>query len=429
MGLWATNNSIGAYWTKDGRCFAVLCEGSGDAVRVAGVWSSPPSDSPDVSAALTEALRSFDTDQNTRVLVGGSDQSCAVQDLSLPRLPPQDLRNALLFELRKQCPLPAEQLVWGYRIVPGTVRGTKQTVRLFYLRDNEWGKWVENVSGLTRRVDALMSPRMALDPAFAGQAVRLGPAIRLGPCTDGVRGPAAAEDGEANGLGDGPSPLEIPGLEPGPLAGKTADEQREFVPAIVLAAHGLQGDPAKDRKTMPPFPSELLPKRNQWTKAAAAVLSVYVAAVVLLWAGISLKKAFSHRQALRQRMAEVEGRIATLEEDRMSADVETALEEGVAQVAPDMPRLTEVLSELTDIIPKEFWVSKMSWTAGKVELEIRGEGTDLAFIQGLEDSPILQEVELADKKVDSKGNLRTARIRLLTEGPELAGAAPVGQVE
>jgi len=422
MSLWASNKSIGVCWSKSGQCFAVKLSRHGDGLRVDDVWRTDEEESPTLSSAVPEVLRTFEVDDSTRVIVGGPDQACAIHDLRMPRLGGQDLRNALLVALRKQCPLPVDQLAWGYRVIPGTAKENSQTVRLFYARDEEWDRWVENISGLNRRVDALMSPRICLDPVFSEFGIVLDNGVILGPLEDGVRVTISTAEDDHLILGDGDRPLVLPRLSAGPLTDLTPDEQREFIPALILAAHGAVGDPGKDRRTMPAYPSELVPKRNRLTSALAALLAAYVVVVGLVWAGLTLKESMAYNDQLRTRTAKVQERVAELEEARGSGDVETALVEGLDEMEPDMPRMGDVLAEITDILPAEFWIVKMSWTSGKVELDVRGDGTDLGFIQALEDSSVLKEVELTDKKMTG-GKLVSARIRLLSEGPDAAKPA------
>lgn len=419
MSLWRSNSSIGLSWSAEGDCRAVKLELRSDGYHVVGAWQAESAEETDLAASVVRALDSLGIDESTRIIAGGDDTSCAGLDIAAPRLTGQDLRNALLFELRRHSPLPVDQLSWGYRAIPGTARDNTQVVRLFYARDAEWTKWVENVSALGRRLDALLSPRLALDPAFSDLAVRLTERVVLGPLKEGRRELAGPGDDDTPVLGAGEKPLAVPRLRPGVLAEREPRDQSAFVPAIVLAAYALVGDPARDRKTLPPFPAELVPKRNRLTKTVAALLAVYVALVGALWIGLALKKSLGYRGELQRRIAKVEARIDELGQSRNSADIEKAIAEGLTQVTPNMPTMVDVLSELTDLIPQEYWVVKMSWTSGKAELEVRGSGTDLAFIESLEESPVLKEVELTDRKVDPNGDLILAKIRLLTEGEQV----------
>lgn len=394
---------------------AVMLEPRGDGYEVANHWQSGEMASGNLSESLAQALRKVGADEACRVIVGGPDSAVATHDLRVPRLSGETMRNALLFELRKICPLPSDQLAWGYRVIPGTAAGTMQTVRLFYLRDAEWSRWVENVSRLTRSVDLLCSCRMALDPAFGDSYVRLDEDVLLPPLVDGMRSEGATVEEGAPVLGGAGNPLGHPRLNAGTLDQLDHDEAQLFIPAILLAAYGIAGDISRDRRTLPPLPDELIPKRNRISRAIAMALVVYVAMVGLTWGGIALKRGMEYRRELSASVRSAEEMIAKFEQTRDSSETEKNIRESLGQIAVNEPGMSAVLAELTDSVPANFWITKLTWTAGKVELDLKGSETDLGFVGELENSPLLREVELTDRKVDQAGNLISAQVRMLAE--------------
>ncbi len=416
MSLFSSNSCVGIGWTPDGVCRAVKVVPDGHACRLLGFWQSAEGSPGTLSEKLSQALRELKADDSTTVVVGGSDCLCGVRDVCVPRLAAAHLKSALLFELRKFSPLPIDQLVWGYRVLPGAAGTPTQTVRLFYLRDQEWNRWVENISGLTHAVDLMLTAHVALEPAFAAVGVRLAEGQYVLPDGEGGRVVAELSGSEVGCLGEGESPLAVGGFNPGQLGALSVLQQQAFVPVVVLAVYGVLGDLARDRRTLPPLPGELLTRRNRVSKALAVLLLAYVVCVGLAWGGQSLAAALGHRRDLDRRLRQTREQVATLEAARNTESIETALREGLRQVDTALPGLSAVMAELTELIPPPNWVTKLTWTNGKIEIELQGNSSELPFVQNLEESPLLREVEVAEKRADPTGSQVMARLRMMAEG-------------
>ena len=423
MSVFGGKHSIGVAWDSEGRCRAVLMEGTTGHMAVTKHWLSEDDDDRPVAVLIPEAVNALGGAESTGVIAGATNPNVGLADREIPDLTADNLRNALQFELRRVAPLPPEQLVWGYRILPSSSEQQKKTARIVYMREREWESWLEHVSGLTRSLDLLVPPLAALDPAFSSAAVQTNNEIAFVPGDVGRTFLPAAPEGIAS-LGKPEDPLTFPGLDTGPLADLPTEERQLFLPAILLAAYGLGDSLSRDRRTLPRLPSELVPRRHRMAKMCTSVLLVYVIGLVLFWAGREFVEASSYRSTLEEAIRSARRSIAELEALRETETLDDRLAESLEAIPRGQPGMGTALVELTEMVPTDYWTSKMTWTAGTLELDIRGESGDVTFLQDLEESPLLREIELTDKKVGSDGRLLLGRISMWVESLDGAGEGP-----
>ncbi|MBN2451033.1 MAG: hypothetical protein JXR77_11625, partial [Lentisphaeria bacterium] len=160
-------------WTAGGHCRGLAVRRSGRTCRVVACWEADAGADSSVAETLANGLRALGLGESTVLVVGAEDLAAGVVDLDIPALRADELRHAVAFELRRQAPLPDDRLAWAYRVIPGAGNG-KLHVRLYYLRQAVWERWLNDISGLGRGVDAVIPPVAALDPILGDTPVAFG---------------------------------------------------------------------------------------------------------------------------------------------------------------------------------------------------------------------------------------------------------------
>ena len=400
MGTFAKQSCVALNWAPDGRCWGVHLRRVRDRCAVALFWRSPLAENESLAARLAEGVRCLAARENTVIVAGGSGRRCGLVDIEMPRLPPEDLRNALSFELGKHAPVSPEKLVWGWRALPGA-DGTHQQVRLAYMREAEWGRWLDAASGLGLGIDIVMPPSAALDPLLAEQEVYFpdesaADGFVLRPSETGGREilrRAAAGEGV---FGAFPTPLSAPVLELGGLGAMPPEEQQGYCGAVLLAMYGLTNAAATDKRTWFPIPYALQPRRHRHSRLAAAVLILYLLAVAAVGLGREYRTANAYYRQLQQECKEIEAQIAEQEEAEDVSDFMSVLEKELGEAHREQPSMTDVLAELTHLIGEDTWVERFEWagdTLKTVQIHLNTKKDEgLGLINRLEGSPVLGDV-------------------------------------
>jgi Tfp pilus assembly protein PilN len=355
---------------------------------------------PDSSVAecLREGVARLGAGDSALVVAGAADAACGLAEVEVPALKATELRGALGFELSRNCPLPPDLVVWGYRVLPAA-KGTRLPVRLFFLRQTAWEQWLEAVGGL--KLDAIMPPQAALDPILSGSKLTLpvagGGRFLFVPNDKNGRAPTPATDGDDDAFGGGAEPLAWDCLQPGPLAQLPAEQQAGFTAALLLGAYGVSATFQDDRSGGLPVPYNLQPRRNRLNRSLAVVL-VFLAVILGV---VGLWREYAARQAclaaLRAENARVQDDIARQTgeiPEKGSEDSLEALGKELREASLDLrrPSLAAVLVDLTEIVGPESWCYKVDWRDGRVTVELLESKEDLDLVRNLEQSPVLGDV-------------------------------------
>ena len=234
MTTFTGTSAIALTWGTAGACRGVFVERVRDRCRVVRSWEGATSAERSLAEVLAEGLRALAPTSSTVVVAGSVDFGSGFVDVEMPVLRPDELRSALVFELRRCAPIPEEKLVWGYRVLPGG-SGPRRVVRVYYLRQAVWERCLSDLSGLVHSLDLVVPPAAALDPVLARTPVALpgpgGESFLYLPGEGGRRqvqplpSPAVAPQAL---FGLGAAPLEAAVLVPGPLGEKPVERQAEF---------------------------------------------------------------------------------------------------------------------------------------------------------------------------------------------------------
>lgn len=420
---------IALTWDARHVCRGIKLVRRGDRVSVIAHWYSDASAKGEPSVALANGLRALGADANTAVLVGSDACDFGFADLVMPDLTRENLRNALRFQLNKHAPLSEDKLAWGFRVT-GRADADHVRVRLAYMPETQWRRWLDIASGLAHSVDAIMPAAAALDPLFSDTALYIdtenGQGYLFAPSGTG-REVLTANASNSAAFGSGDRPLEHDRLDVGPLVDLPAGQQAAYAGAVVLGMYGTTSQLRQDKRTWFRVPDELQPRRHRASRRAAAALAVYACAILGFGLARSYVDGTRYMNELAARQADLRHRITRLIESEDPEAFVSALGEEVTALDLNRPTLFECLLTLTEQIPHEYWVSNMSWTDGKIELQIRSELDDLAFLDNLRDSPHLTDIVPTRKSVDHQNNMTLqVQMRAARGFPLLTDATPHG---
>ncbi len=423
MGAFSNKSAIGLTWSATGRCCGVLLRRKGDQVRVESAWAEDAGGGA-VSSALALVRSRLGADGGAYLIAGNADCRAGLVDLHMPALPAADLYNALQFELARVSPVAVEKLVWGYRLLDGEAGG-RQRVRVADLRESEWAKWIEDLSGLEGGVDQIIPPPAVLDPLLSAQSVFF-PASEVagGFCFRMTESGLREMVFEPPPVDSEPAPLAISGVEPGPLAERPAEEQNDFLPAILLALYGLGHSWSHDRHTWLPVPYELRPRRHRYSRLIAYCLATVAVLFLAIGLGREVSAAKTYYDAVRQECASLKTVIGQLRQGQESAEAIQTLRTELKEAKLDRPTLPECLLELTRLSDDEVWVRFLNWNDGKIEVEFSSAKHDLDLLEKLETSPILLDVVPQSRVIDPK-NVLTLRMQMYAGYKGQAQAADV----
>ena len=383
-------------------------------------WESDPVADGDesLSTRLAEGIRCLAAREETVIIAGGAGTCGGMADIEMPKLAAENLGNAISFQVGKHAPVSTDKLVWGYRVLPGKTTAQQQLVRLVYMREGEWGKWVDHLSGLDHGVDLIIPATAVLDPLLDDRDVFVAdpngtdgfvfPAPANGSGRHAVRSTVAECEGA---FGAGEHPLALPFLELGGLGAMSADDQRGYASAILLALYGLTRAPEADQHTWAPVPYELRPKRNRYSRMLAMSMLLYVIGIACFWLWTEYSAASQYYRRLKAEAREVKAQISALQQRTDSGELIQMLKKEIVTHRLDRPILKDVLLELTDRIDESKWVRTLEWTESrtggtsetKIILKLKADKEDPGIIHRLEDSPFLGDVEPGGSTPDAEG--------------------------
>lgn len=408
MTTFTGTSAIGLTWNAAGTCRGVLLERVRDRCRVIRWWEASKSAEHSIAETLTDGLRLLAPGSATVVVAGGDGLCSSFTDLEMPALRPDELRSALTFELRRCAPVPDEKLVWAYRLLPAR-SGPRLRVRVYYLRQTVWERWLSDLSGLTHSLDMAVPPAAALDPVLSEVPVAFGgdgsERFLFVPREHGGRDVQAFPESVAPpaAFGCGPAPLDLPVLQPGELAALPAPRQAAFGGAVILALYGLSHTFHADRKTGFELPYELRSRRHRQSRLLAASLAAYVGVVGLYGVGRLYADRLQQYESVHRERLSVEAQIA--DASGLLNEEETKLSEQLRKEMADLshprPSMAAALAEITRRVGRTGWCTSFRWNEGSIGIQLRESQEIEDLERTLEQSPLLGDVRQESKKVQA----------------------------
>jgi len=369
---------------------------SRDKLTVIGCWQETLGKDQSLAELVAQGIKTVGGNDQEFIVAGGDHTSWGMADIIMPAIGKEQLKSALAFELRKQTPIPADKLLWGYRLLPATNDQQKQNIRLFYVREEQWRKWM-NVLGGINHVDIILPAPLALDPLFADYNI-------IFPESQGNVGYRASKSAQQRFIvpNINLAAMTLPEAFPpaaeyqlDALEGISVSEQLSYIPALVLAAYGLSKESSKDQDTLIPPPEGLKAHRNLASKIIAFGLIFYILVTLISGLTRQLQAKAGHLRKIDSETQLVRALLNSLKKQNDPAEKEFVLtlhqelQDNVLQT-PDFP---EVLVELSNLIEPPTWAStRMEWNAGQITMQLQSTARNLELPENLEESPILGDV-------------------------------------
>ncbi len=391
---------------------------SGDKCKIAKLVNAKADQDTSVAEVLANTAKSLNAKDAAFTVAAGLGYGWDMADVTMPNLPPEELRNAIAFELRKHTPLSLDKIRWGYRSTI-TKQDKKQgnRTRIIYIKSEIFDKWTANVSALGQ-LDMAIPPAATLDPLFEDAVVTIpdggGTATAYAPSPEGRLASTVSTD-------DLTLDKALPGdfIKWNELESLPKEEQMAYIPAVVLAVYGLTSAAGHDTAGMLPLPPALKPRRNVFmTLCATLLLAVSVLALVI-YAVISLQGRSNQIRALEKELKKVNAELDTIQKqikpEKQKAIVE--LRKEMTDVTPNIPPLPLVLLDLSKSIPSPAWLSgNFTWDEGLVKFTLEEPVTDPTLtatidtqelLDIIEDSPYIGDVRGIKSNYDARNSKRT----------------------
>lgn len=386
--------STAVCWNRQS-CYVVRLQRYRDTFKVLSCWKGEVSKEQSLAELISLGVKNVEASDQEFIVAGGETTGWGSAELQLPALSGAELKSALQFELRKQTPIPADKLRWGYRVLESRGKGTR--VRLFYIKEEEWVRWCSALKGLSH-VDLILPAQLTLDPLFADvdcffpdETAQSGYSCRH---LNGAR--LIVREATPPDLTPEKAFPPLANYQPGALSAMTAAEQMAFIPALLAAAYGLTRNSNLDQATLIPPPDALKAHRYIASKIIAAGLLTFTCITLLLGLARQLQARSAHLRKIDSEIGKVQAEMKALQASRggnSEKEFVAILEQELRDNVQVMPSFPEALLELTNLIEAPAWASsRMEWNAGQISLQLQSSQRDLELPGKLEESPLLGDV-------------------------------------
>lgn len=410
-------SSAAISWTQDGTCHAVrLKRTASDKCSVVVSWSGKADKEHTLAEILAEAAQHVGAKDADCLIAAPAISGWGTADIALPALPPDQISNALAFELRKHTPVPPEKLAWGYRTLEKARKGQRGKARLLFLKQELWRQWCATATPLAP-LDAILPAPAALDPLAQNQTV-------IFPRHDGepeawTNSPDGRTFQSASLVDENDTPLPLQQLLQadymnfGDIASLPCEQQYPFADAVIAAAYGLTGQTARDADTLIPLPDTLRAHRSIALVVSAVIFLAIAIASGVLYAVLLLQSNFAQQRDLQAEIARLDKLIAEqkaiVRPERLTKIKE--LEEEIKGDIPNYPPFALALKDITNIFDPERehkpWIStRLQWShdTSTIRFSIEEPLADSGDKPFIEDLNLLDELADSPYLIDVRGN-------------------------
>lgn len=397
MGFLGKNSTIGLFFGQGSICRAVKVVGGRKEFEVVGE-AECLLEGDNLSEKVRDLVESLRPSDDTLV-IAGSDRLGTSVDLVMPKLSADDLHHALEFEVPKYTPLSDEDIIWGYRVI-GDMGEKGQHIRLGVVSADQWEHFISLVSSVSKGIEMILPPVMALDPAFGdvdfctfddGNNRNM-----LCKSSDGLREAVFVEVDPLESSFKIPRNIDI-------ADNCSVDDDEISYKAVLMAVYGLTANIRKDRRSWIKVPQTIKSKRP---------LSLMFINVLLLVGimGMAIFTGVKHLSVYNKKVAVYKKHIERLKKENskinvVKADDEliSALEQEMDDVLRNRPGFTNLLTVITETVDDSHWCDSFSWDGERfsIKLKTNNENSDVAM--ALEQSGYFENVTF--KKNQSSSGL------------------------
>ncbi len=115
----------------------------------------------DLPARISKVYSDLNPSEDHTVIIGTRLEGAFNVDIKTPKMPVNEIRNALSFELQRQIPLPIDSLAWCYRIC--STSESSNLIRIFAVKADVWNNIVSILVQSGIKFDAFIYPAFCED--------------------------------------------------------------------------------------------------------------------------------------------------------------------------------------------------------------------------------------------------------------------------
>lgn len=318
------------------------------------------------------------------IIAGGNLPGAVCFDHDFPAMSLADLPQAIGFELPRRIPLPAEELRYSWRALPGDAGGSLR-IRILALSLRDWDQFLVELAASGWRIDAMVSPWMAVDPLLGAHAEVAIPGLDegfvFGRDPDGAGKRVMALGGPMTEF-DPPAVLAELGVEsstaPAALRTSVDGDAEHWLSAVLLAAYGLSPAWSRDRAGLLSLPGDLHPVRFQLQRAAFMVIAGLTILFALALVGRLALEARREFNALAKERQETLRQVQEFEVRNRAMEPVDAVICELGQVDPGIAEMLACFQQLTVRIPETMSLIQFNSRGNIVELNLRlaGDGDE-----------------------------------------------------
>ncbi|MDD5597428.1 MAG: hypothetical protein PHV82_05755 [Victivallaceae bacterium] len=373
------------------------------------IFSGGFNESAGPGETLQQAMDVLNAQNSSQRILVDQIRRSSIFEMRMPVLAPEEMRNAIEFELVKHTPLPLSEIVWSARTVPEeSLAGSENDavdhdlarLRIVFMERSGWMKFISELQVRQISLDVYVNPFMCLDPFAAGRDVLL-------PVVDGEHIFLAGDDGLRHMsclTGHAESSDLYSELEKHfawqSSADKTVkDDLSGFVPCMLAARYVLSGEyGVYEKKLAFRLPGNLLPRRNKLLKYFTVANGI--AALICLTLLLFQMRQDVYRVYVEQKNAIIlkQTQIKNLQVQNAAARKGAKLRQKIIAAVPEEIDPLKVLASMARKLPKYIWLSSYNMTSQKVHLNLTSSRDTGDLLS-----------KLRDERVYTIDNLRKSR--------------------
>jgi Tfp pilus assembly protein PilN len=374
---------------------------------------------------LAAARQAVQPAENELVLAGGNLAGAILFEHDFPRLGQGDLTQAIAYELPRQAPIAAEELICSWRQVPGSPEG-RMRLRILAIQLRDWNQLLADLADAGIRADAVVSPWMTVDPLLAEAEAVLLPGLD----EDFALRRQAEADGQRTMVLGGPPPPSVDetaaaiGLEVTSLPGVfRGDDGGHWLAPALIAAYGVGPCWRRDRPGLLPLPGELHPVRFQAQRTLFAIVLALAAVLALAFVvRLALDARRTHRALVRERQETLRQVQEFDVRNRAMEPVDAVIRE-FAEASPGVADMLFCLHHFTTRIPKSMSLTQLNSRGTSFDLNLRTTSDQDDKLAALESGGAFQTRHL-QKRRNTDGSVNIfLKLTYRPPGQEVADVA------
>ncbi len=399
--MFKNKNCTVIYWDKDKDIFgAGISVGDDGEMEVLQIALSDPR-IPDFSARLNAVCNTLNIGESNKIILASRFEGAICIELSLPKLPPEEMQKALGFELPRHIPVPLEEITWTYRIVGETAGEAKTSslvkVRILAVSRKSWDTTVAEITSSGIKADAATHPLMVFsslpdNPEFIlddpDELLKLFP-----------------KDSEKLKAGDLNLNAKFSGIEgSGNLSMK---HKAGLLVCLLIGGFILRETASPESLNIAPLPDTLRPQRFRavrYSAAAVFVLVLMLGTVLLARSWWDARTRYGRIIVEKQRIA---SKINEFKQERFRNKKIDELIKKIDETEPGNSEIIQCLQTLSQKLPSSMWLTMFSTKDDDMDLTIcttkdKDAQSDLSKLSAV---PIFSSFSIRSTRRDSDGTL------------------------